>query len=64
MLTNNHHLFAENISEEGQTLELGQTNEVCYEIYTSDTMPIKQRVYRALLDDQEFLKNEIEEIEK
>ncbi|CAG8631209.1 15795_t:CDS:1, partial [Cetraspora pellucida] len=27
ILLNNYHIFAENISKEGQTLELGQTNE-------------------------------------
>ncbi|CAG8842759.1 3331_t:CDS:1, partial [Gigaspora margarita] len=36
----------------------------CYEIYTPDAHPIKQRAYRASPDDQKFLKNEIEEIEK
>ncbi|CAG8846674.1 6920_t:CDS:1, partial [Racocetra persica] len=64
ILLNNHQIFAENISEEGQTLELGQTKEVCYEINTPGAKPIKQRAYRALLDDLEFLKKEIKEMEK
>ncbi|CAG8730109.1 6836_t:CDS:1, partial [Racocetra persica] len=34
ILPNNYQIFAKNISEEGQTLELGQTKEVCYEINT------------------------------
>ena len=64
MLTNNYHLFTENISEERQTLELGQTNEVCLEINTPNARPIKQRAYKASPDDLEFLGTEIEEMEK
>ena len=64
ILLNNYHIFAENISEEGQTLELGQTTEVYHEIYTPNASPIKQRAYKASPDDQEFLKHEIEEMEK
>ncbi|CAG8757056.1 15616_t:CDS:1, partial [Cetraspora pellucida] len=55
ILFNNYHIFAKNISEEGQTLELGQTNKVCHEIYTPDAHPIKQRAYKASPDDQEFI---------
>ncbi|CAG8610963.1 24792_t:CDS:2, partial [Racocetra persica] len=53
---NNHQIFAENISEEKQILELGQTKEVCYESNTS--------TYKASSDDLEFLEKEIKEIEK
>ncbi|CAG8807654.1 25993_t:CDS:1, partial [Racocetra persica] len=35
ILLNNHQIFAKNIFEEGQTLELGQIKEVCHEINTS-----------------------------
>ncbi|CAG8777715.1 20447_t:CDS:1, partial [Racocetra persica] len=34
ILLNNHQIFAKNISEERQTLKLGQTKEVSYEINT------------------------------
>ncbi|CAG8761832.1 20728_t:CDS:2, partial [Racocetra persica] len=49
---------------EGQTLELGQTKEVCHEINTSGAKLIKQRVYRASPDNLEFLEKEIKKIEK
>ncbi|CAG8812708.1 15619_t:CDS:1, partial [Racocetra persica] len=42
ILLNNHQIFAKNISEEEQTLELRQTTEVCHEINTPDAKPIKQ----------------------
>ncbi|CAG8665687.1 25355_t:CDS:2, partial [Racocetra persica] len=42
ILLNNYQIFAENISKEEQTLELGQTKEVCYKIDTPDAKPIKQ----------------------
>ncbi|CAG8833377.1 31034_t:CDS:1, partial [Racocetra persica] len=64
ILLNNHQIFAENISKEGQTLELGQTKEVCYKINTPDAKLIKQQAYRASPNDLEFLKKEIKEIEK
>ncbi|CAG8641402.1 29332_t:CDS:2, partial [Racocetra persica] len=36
ILLNNHQIFAKNISEEGQTLELEQTKEVYHEINTPE----------------------------
>ncbi|CAG8778104.1 17992_t:CDS:1, partial [Racocetra fulgida] len=42
-LVNNYQLFAENISEERQTLEFEQTKEVCHKINTPDAKPINQQ---------------------
>ncbi|CAG8776135.1 24596_t:CDS:1, partial [Racocetra persica] len=51
ILLNNHQIFAKNISEKGQTLELEQTKEVYHGINTPGAKPIKQQAYRASLDD-------------
>ncbi|CAG8495296.1 27743_t:CDS:2 [Racocetra persica] len=42
ILLNNYQIFAKNISEKEQTLELRQTKEVCCEINTPGAKPIKQ----------------------
>ena len=60
LLNNNSEIFANNISEEGQTTELTQTNLVQHEISTGNARPIKQRAYRAPPDTNEFLKKEID----
>ncbi|CAG8845237.1 21010_t:CDS:2, partial [Gigaspora margarita] len=64
ILMNNWDIFVQNISEEGQTMELGQTNIVCYQIDTSKAKYIKQRAYRVASDEQAFLENEILTIEQ
>ncbi|CAG8778039.1 14241_t:CDS:1, partial [Racocetra fulgida] len=51
-------------SEEGQTLKLRQTKEICHEIDIPDAKLIKQQLYRASPDDLEFLEKKIKEIEK
>jgi hypothetical protein len=53
-------VFVENISEEGQTSDLGQIHIVEHEIKTKDAFPIKQRAYRVAPSDYEFIKNEIQ----
>ena len=56
----NGDVFAENISEEGQTIELIQTHIVEHEIKTYDAQLIKQRPYRIAPSEAEFVKEEIE----
>jgi hypothetical protein len=53
-------IFANNISEEGQTTSLTQTSLVEHIIPTGDVMPIRQKAYRMPPDAQEFVKKEIE----
>ena len=60
MFTEYSDVFAENISEEGQTIELGQTHVVEHTINTKDAAPIKQRAYRIASSNQEFIQKEIQ----
>jgi hypothetical protein len=60
LFTENADVFAKNISEEGQTIELTQTQIVEHEIKTKDATPIKQKAYRIAHSDHEFVKNEIQ----
>ncbi|CAG8797203.1 6769_t:CDS:2, partial [Dentiscutata erythropus] len=53
-------VFAENISEEGQTIELGQTHIVEHTINTKDATSVKQKVYRIASSNQDFVKREIQ----
>src|SRR6185436_3940034 len=53
-------VFAKNISEKGQTIELGQTHVVEHTIDTKDAAPIKQRAYRIASSNQEFIQKEIQ----
>jgi hypothetical protein len=59
LFTEYANVFADNISQEGQSLELGQTTEVVHEIKTGDAKPIKLRAYRTVPDEKEFLREEI-----
>ena len=63
-LMNNWDIFVQNISEEGQTMELGQTNIVCHQIDTGKARPLKQRAYRVAPDEQAFLENKIRAMEQ
>lgn len=60
LFTENTNVFAENISEEGQTIELSQTHIVEHEIKTYNAEPIKQRPYRIAPSEAEFVKGEIQ----
>jgi hypothetical protein len=53
-------VFAENISEEGQTIDLGQTHVVEHTINTKDASPIKQRAYRIAPSNHDFIQREIQ----
>ena len=64
ILMNNWDIFVKNISEEGQTMELGRTNIVCHQIDTRRAKPIKQRAYRVAPDKQTFLESEIRAMEQ
>ncbi|CAG8835713.1 22504_t:CDS:2, partial [Gigaspora margarita] len=63
-LINNWDIFVKNISEEGQTMELGRTNIVCHQIDTGRAKPIKQRAYRVDPDEQTFLESKIHAMEQ
>ncbi|CAG8793759.1 16897_t:CDS:2, partial [Gigaspora margarita] len=63
-LMNNWDIFVKNISEKGQTMELGRTNIVCHQIDTGRAKPIKQRAYRVAPNEQTFLESEIRAIEQ
>ena len=60
LFTDNINVFAKNISEEGQTIELTQTHIVEHEIKTNDAEPIKQRPYRIAPSESQFVKSEID----
>ena len=60
LFLDNIDVFAENISEEGQTIELTQTHIVEHEIKTNDAEPIKQRPYRIAPSENQFVKNELD----
>ena len=64
LLMDNINIFSENILEDGQSKELGQTDVICHEINTNCYKPIKQRAYQYPLDEQEFLQKEIQAMEK
>ncbi|CAG8586217.1 4822_t:CDS:1, partial [Gigaspora rosea] len=64
LLQNNANSFATKISKIGQTVGLGQTNLVCYEIPIDDAKPIKQCPYYVLPDKNKFLKDELEQIQE
>ena len=60
LFTDYNDVFAENISEEGQTIELTQTHVVEHKIKTNDAEPVKQRAYQIVLSEGEFVKNELD----
>jgi hypothetical protein len=60
LFTKNNDIFAENISEEGQTMELTQTHIIEHEIDTGVEKPVAQKPYRLAYSEQEFVKQEIE----
>ena len=60
LFTDNINVFAKNISEEGQTIELIQTYIVKHEIKTNDAEPIKQRPYHIAPSESQFVKSEID----
>ncbi|CAG8843257.1 32292_t:CDS:1, partial [Racocetra persica] len=64
LLVRNHDVFTTDISEEGQTIELGCTNIVQHRINTENIAPIKQKPYQIPLDAQEFLQKKISKMEK
>ena len=55
LLMENIDIFSENILEDGQSKELGQTNVICHEINTNSHNPVKQRAYQYPPDEQNFL---------
>src|ERR1043165_7974814 len=64
LLIDNINIFSENILEDGQSKELGQTDVICHEINTNSYKPIKQRAYQYPPDEQEFLQKEIQAMEE
>src|SRR5205814_561316 len=55
---------AKNISDEGQIMVLGYTNKTTHYIDTGSAKPIKQKLYRMPINDQEFVQKEIKKMEE
>jgi hypothetical protein len=60
LFTESTDVFAENISEEGQTMALTQTSVIEHTINTKDAIPIAQRAYRLAPSEHDFVQKEIE----